>query len=136
MRSTGINRLYFGLTAVCFVMIGLDPVLGVQADPPIRGDFVVAPTGDDGNPGTLERPFRSLAKVRDAGRALKREQPAQPVTVLIRGGTYDQHESIVFSGRDSSKGDYRLRPESPALKLGFKPIPFDKIGVQGVEALK
>jgi parallel beta-helix repeat protein len=26
------------------------------------------------------------------------------------------------------KGDYRLKPNSPALKLGFKPIPVDKIG--------
>ena len=26
------------------------------------------------------------------------------------------------------KDDYRLRPESPAFKLGFKPIPVDKIG--------
>ena len=28
------------------------------------------------------------------------------------------------------QGDYRLRPESPAWKLGFKPIPFEKIGIQ------
>ncbi len=30
---------------------------------------------------------------------------------------------------NAEKGDYRLRPESPALKLGFEPIPFDKIGI-------
>ncbi|HEY2584335.1 MAG TPA: right-handed parallel beta-helix repeat-containing protein [Tepidisphaeraceae bacterium] len=29
---------------------------------------------------------------------------------------------------DPSKDDYRLQPASPALKLGFRPIPFDKIG--------
>jgi hypothetical protein len=29
---------------------------------------------------------------------------------------------------DAAKGDYRLRPDSPALKLGFQPIPFDKMG--------
>ncbi len=29
---------------------------------------------------------------------------------------------------DPDKDDYRLRPESPALKLGFKPIPVEKIG--------
>jgi hypothetical protein len=29
---------------------------------------------------------------------------------------------------DAEKDDYRLRPESPALKLGFKPIPIEKIG--------
>ena len=26
-------------------------------------------------------------------------------------------------------GDFRLKGDSPALKLGFKPIPFDKIGL-------
>jgi len=29
---------------------------------------------------------------------------------------------------DPEKGDYRLKPDSPALKLGFKPIPVEKIG--------
>jgi len=29
---------------------------------------------------------------------------------------------------DAENGDYRLQPDSPALKLGFKPIPVDKIG--------
>ena len=29
---------------------------------------------------------------------------------------------------DAKKDDYRLQPNSPALKLGFKPIPVDKIG--------
>ena len=29
---------------------------------------------------------------------------------------------------DAANGDYRLRPDSPALKLGFKPIPVDEIG--------
>ncbi len=29
---------------------------------------------------------------------------------------------------DPAHHDYRLKPDSPALKLGFKPIPFEKIG--------
>jgi hypothetical protein len=29
---------------------------------------------------------------------------------------------------DPAQDDYRLQPASPALKLGFKPIPFDRIG--------
>lgn len=31
---------------------------------------------------------------------------------------------------DSAHDDYRLRPESPVFKLGFKPIPVDKIGLE------
>ncbi|MCC7492899.1 MAG: right-handed parallel beta-helix repeat-containing protein [Fimbriimonadaceae bacterium] len=30
---------------------------------------------------------------------------------------------------DAAHDDYRLRPDSPALKLGFKPIPFEQIGL-------
>ena len=29
---------------------------------------------------------------------------------------------------DAARGDFRLKPDSPALKLGFEPIAFDKIG--------
>ena len=29
---------------------------------------------------------------------------------------------------DAARGDYRLQPESPALKLGFEPIPVERIG--------
>ncbi|NLY00940.1 MAG: right-handed parallel beta-helix repeat-containing protein [Rhodopirellula sp.] len=30
---------------------------------------------------------------------------------------------------DAEHGDFRLKPQSPALKLGFQPIPLDKIGL-------
>ncbi len=42
---------------------------------------------------------------------------------------FDRH-SIVADPLfvDPKNDDYRLRAESPAFKLGFKPIPFDKIG--------
>jgi len=29
---------------------------------------------------------------------------------------------------DAANDDYQLRPDSPAFELGFKPIPFEKIG--------
>lgn len=32
---------------------------------------------------------------------------------------------------NAAKGDYRLRADSPAWKLGFQPIPFERIGLQG-----
>lgn len=41
----------------------------------------------------------------------------------------DTH-SVVADPRfvDAGRDDYRLKPDSPALKLGFTPIPIDKIG--------
>ena len=41
----------------------------------------------------------------------------------------DQHSIIadpLFV--NAAKGDYHLQPNSPAFKLGFQPIPIDKIG--------
>jgi hypothetical protein len=41
----------------------------------------------------------------------------------------DQHSEIADPQFvDRAAGDYRLKPESPALALGFEPIPVDKIG--------
>jgi parallel beta-helix repeat protein len=34
---------------------------------------------------------------------------------------------------DPTKDDYRLKPDSPAFKLGFQPIPVEKIGLRGYE---
>ncbi|OHB83370.1 MAG: hypothetical protein A2V98_23040 [Planctomycetes bacterium RBG_16_64_12] len=70
-----------------------------------KGDFYVSATGDDVNPGTLDKPFRTLARARDAVRELKAEKCDHPVRVLIRGGTYGLEQSIVFSGRDSGTAE-------------------------------
>jgi hypothetical protein len=45
---------------------------------------------------------------------------------------YDQHSIIadpLFV--DPENNDYRLKPDSPALKIGFKPFDFNEAGVYG-----
>ena len=47
---------------------------------------------------------------------------------------YDTHSLIadpLFV--DPARGDYHLKPESPAFGLGFQPIPIERIGVRGTE---
>lgn len=59
---------------------------------------------------------------------------------LVEVETMDEWQSWLALGMDknskvadplfvnAAKDDYRLKPESPAFKLGFKPIPVEKIG--------
>ncbi len=43
----------------------------------------------------------------------------------------DKHSKIANPQfRDLKKGDYRLKPSSPAFKLGFKELPYDEMGLK------
>ena len=66
----------------------------------------------------------------------------QPIAVNLKGVARDESwaawRKLGFDAHllvadpmfvDPERGDYRLRTGSPALKLGFKPIPFRKIGL-------
>lgn len=65
-------------------------------------DFYVAPDGNDQQPGTREKPFRSLFRAREAVFELKnKSHPERPIVVMLRGGTYPFTGPVVFSGRDS-----------------------------------
>ena len=68
------------------------------------GSYYVDPAGSDANPGTLEKPFKTLAhaktEVRDNAQLRK-----QPVTVNLRGGIYYLEDTLVFSGEDSGTAE-------------------------------
>ncbi len=76
---------------------------------------------------------RALLLYRGAGKAFFgpwADEPVEDRFVWWRSQGYDAHSVIgdplfVAPERD----DYRLRPESPAFKLGFKPIPQERIGL-------
>ncbi len=90
--------------------------------------FFVATDGNDAWSGTLEAPnadktdgpFATLAKARDAVRAMKTAKPiARPVTVMVRGGTYYLNETLVFEPRDSGTKEC---PVSYVAYPGEKPV--------------
>src|SRR6266576_217344 len=56
--------------------------------------YYVAPTGSDGNAGTLEKPFATIQR---AQRAVRQK----PGSVWLRGGTYYLTEKLVFNAEDS-----------------------------------
>ena len=69
--------------------------------------FYVAPTGNDANPGTLEAPFRTIARARDAVRTVNASMTGD-VVVQLRGGTYELQAPIAFGPQDSGNNGFRV----------------------------
>jgi hypothetical protein len=78
------------------------------AEPPVA-DFVVAPNGNDNNPGTLEEPFATIHRAQAAVRSEIAQGLVNNVTVLIRGGEYLLEESLVFGPADSGNANFIVR---------------------------
>ncbi len=95
-----------------------------------EADFYVSTAGTDSWSGTLDAPnadgsdgpFATLAKARDAVRELKQNKSTD-IVVLVRQGTYQLKETIVFGVDDSGVGEstvtYAAYPsETPVFSSG------------------
>lgn len=81
----------------------------------------VAPGGDDANPGTLEKPFATLERARDAARSL--QGASEAVTVFLRGGRYELPQPLQFTPADSGTAGRPVLwcaygPEKPVISGG------------------
>ena len=77
------------------------PSFLLGADTSTSGDFYVASGGSDDNAGTVDEPFATLARARDAVRKRIAAGLKGGVTVLIRGGTYELSKTLTFGPEDS-----------------------------------
>ena len=97
--------------------------------------FHVSPEGDDANPGTAERPFRTLESARDALRERRKNEPMPVggVAIVLRGGVYPRlKQSFTLGAEDSGTAEapivYRAtHGEKPILRggkaiAGFTPL--------------
>ena len=91
-------------------------------------DFFVAPNGNDTNPGTRSKPFRTLVRARDAVRQARATGgiPAGGVTVWLREGTYPVLSTFELGAEDGGTEDapvvYRACPGETVRLVGGKEI--------------
>ena len=87
-------------------------------------EFHVATDGSDAGPGTVEKPFQSVVRARDAVRAAKADGGA---TVWLHGGTYTLLDPVEFTAEDSgSRGApvvYRAVEGEAVWLSGGLPLP-------------
>ncbi|HSQ76815.1 MAG TPA: right-handed parallel beta-helix repeat-containing protein [Bacteroidota bacterium] len=88
----------------------------------------VAPAGSDSNPGTMEKPFLTLERARDAIREMTRTAgvPEGGVTVLLRGGTHTREQPFDLrpedSGEDNAPVVYAAYPGETPVVMGGRRI--------------
>jgi hypothetical protein len=86
--------------------------------------FYVSPTGDDSNLGTLQAPFKTITKARDAVKAINTNMK-ENIYVYLRGGNYHLASPIDFTPADGGSGGYRIyyqayNNETPILNGGVQ----------------
>lgn len=91
-----------------------------------KADFYISPDGSDVNPGSIDRPFKTLTKARDAVRKLKQTVKNRDILVYLRGGQYRLKKTVVFDLRDSGNANqtitYSSYPGETAELNGSIPI--------------
>ena len=86
-------------TIVC--ILAFLPFWVIAGDNPGNDTFYVSRQGKDSNPGTIEKPFASPEKARDAVREVLRLNKTRPVTVFFRQGTYLLKKTFGLNDTDS-----------------------------------
>lgn len=86
----------------------------------------MSPKGNDQNPGTVNAPFLTIEKARDAVRLLRKSLPDQAVTVYIHNGIYPIEKALKFTAEDSGNEKapviyQAVEGETPVLR-GSKPV--------------
>jgi hypothetical protein len=107
------------LVASCCVVASVSVVAPAAAQ---ATQFVVAPNGDDANPGTLARPWRTIQKAANVA------PPGS--TVAIRGGTYRERVVVRVSGAPHAPITFKPYNNEHVLVDGSTLGPFD--GINGL----
>ena len=81
---------------LCLTLLALAGTLCLAA--PSR--LYVSPEGKDTNPGTADKPLRTLPAAQQAVRALKATATG-PIEVLLKAGTYRLEAPLSFTPEDS-----------------------------------
>lgn len=98
------------------------------SSPVAAAEFFLSPAGDDANPGTQAKPFRSFEKARDAARAYRAAHPqaAGDLTIWLAAGDYPRTQSLLLSEADSG---------TPQSRLVWRALPGEKARVLGARRL-
>ncbi len=126
-----IFRLRFLLT-VTEVFFLLTLSFNIYAQNKSFKEFYVSSSGSDKNNGSINHPFATIERARDAVREDKLKSHESEYAVYLREGIYHISKTIEFDKRDSFKDNapliFRAYKNEVVRISGGIPIPLNKIG--------
>jgi hypothetical protein len=100
-RRTFLRQACSGIAGASLSTSILDSFIGEAEAQGASGlTFYVATTGDDSYAGTRDQPFATLSRAKAAVRQAKVGE-RQPISVVVRGGTYYLDDPLTFTVEDS-----------------------------------
>ncbi|MBI4978388.1 MAG: right-handed parallel beta-helix repeat-containing protein [Spirochaetes bacterium] len=100
--------------------------------PSFAASVYVSPNGNDANDGSERKPFATLAKARDAVRAIKAKGVSGAIGVILKSGAYAVKDTLALTAEDSGSDKapvvYRAEKKGAAVLYGgarlsgFKPV--------------
>ncbi|MCC6398885.1 MAG: right-handed parallel beta-helix repeat-containing protein [Bacteroidetes bacterium] len=117
-------RMLIRTICICVVMT-LPPAAHAASH-----EFHVSPVGNDRSPGSLDKPFKTISRARDAVRSLRRSNPnlTDTVRVFLHEGRYHIDRPIELGLEDGGT------PQSPTLYAAFaheRPVVSGGVRVSG-----
>jgi hypothetical protein len=82
--------------------------------------------GNDNNPGTIDKPFKTLEKARDYIRSLARPLSV-PINVYLRAGTYELSSTFILEKQDSGE---------EGKPITYQAYPGEKVIISGGKTLE
>ena len=122
-RNLWTNAMLAAVLALsCLAWLGRPAAAHAAGEAAALALYVDPASGDDANDGAKASPFRTVAKARDAVRALN-DNMTGDIVVYLRGGDYYFDETLRFDEQDSGTNGfdvvYRNYPgETPVLHAG------------------
>lgn len=90
----------FLLFITSFFVLAASATKDAPEVPASKVGYYVSVTGNDENPGSIDKPFRTIEKAQAAVRLLLKNDPPRDITVCLRGGNYFVGKTIRFDERD------------------------------------
>ena len=114
------KTMIFAITIISALTVYLPSAETIAAD--IQKAFHVSTSGNDSNPGTAAKPFKTIKRARDEVRKVNRKMSGD-IEVIIHGGTYRLDETLVFDYRDGGTNGYDViyksaKDETPVISGG------------------